>query len=493
MAAGTGRIDMLRRQGEHALTRRQWNEAVRAFRELVRLHPSDADGWFNLGYGLRHAGKFEEALDAYAQALRADAADPAMIHVNRAVILSDHVGDEAGAEIALRTALALRPEHPIALLNLGNLYEEQGRRGDAVGCYDTLLAAGDTASDASIEALGRMLHLVEPASLDDPRLARLLGVVQRSDVNAHVRANGWFALGHAFERLNATEAALRAFSEGKRWGYSGVAPYDPSAAQAQVEALTQVFDAAVPGHTAVGLLSPEPIFIVGLFRSGSSLLEQVLGCHPDIAAAGELDLLPRLAWRQLAPFPEGARSLTAHAAREHATEYHAALRARLPQARASCRFATDKRPDNYRLIGLIKRLFPAARFVHTVREPRDVALSIYMQHLNPSAFPYAGTLQGIAHEITLHERTMAHWNALYPGDIAAFDYDAFVRAPEATLRPLLAWLGLDWAPECLQFQAAARSVKTASYWQVRQPLHTSASGRWRRYRAHLPGFFDRLR
>jgi hypothetical protein len=220
-----------------------------------------------------------------------------------------------------------------------------------------------------------------------------------------------------------------------------------------------------------------------MFRSGSTLIEQVLGAHPDLVAGGELDWFPRLAAR-LTPFPAALASLSdadasalAHAYREH-------LAQRFPQA-SGARYLSDKRPDNFLLIGLIQRLFPGARIVHTRRDPIDNGFSIYTQHLNQDVSAYASDLANIGHYYGQYRRLMAHWHASFPGLIHDFDYDAFVREPEPVLSRLLEFLGLDWNDRCLQFHGLGGAVKTASYWQVREPLHAGASGRWRPYARQL--------
>jgi hypothetical protein len=138
-------------------------------------------------------------------------------------------------------------------------------------------------------------------------------------------------------------------------------------------------------------------------------------------------------------------------------------------------------------------VFPDARIVHTVRHPLDTGLSIYSQHLSQDRFPYSSDLGHIGHYIAHYRRLMAHWKARYPGTIHDFDYDAFVRAPRATLEPLLEFLGLPWHEDCLRFHLAGGAVKTASYWQVREPLHEAASGRWRPYATMLSPLIDALR
>jgi hypothetical protein len=145
---------------------------------------------------------------------------------------------------------------------------------------------------------------------------------------------------------------------------------------------------------------------------------------------------------------------------------------------------TDKRPDNFLYIGLIKRLFPDARIVHTMRNPLDNCLSIYFLHLDHS-MSYALDLADIGHYYVQYRRLMAHWQSLYGADILELDYDALVREPRARIERLLEFCGLEWEDACLSFNQAKRAVKTASVWQVREGLYQRSSGRWRNYAAQL--------
>jgi hypothetical protein len=229
-----------------------------------------------------------------------------------------------------------------------------------------------------------------------------------------------------------------------------------------------------------------------MFRSGSTLVEQVLGGHPRVTPGGELNFLLMLAAGRLAPFPQSMATVAPEREAGFAAEYRAHLASLFPQAGAGS-IITDKRPDNYLLIGFIKRLFPAARIVHTTRHPMANGLSIFQQHLNPKVAGYSTDLSDIGHHYGEYRRLMAHWKALYPDSIFDFDYDAFVREPAPALQPLLEFLGLDWDARCLEFHQLRNTVKTGSYWQVRQPLHANASERWRHYDAHLGPLRSALR
>ncbi|HEX5461751.1 MAG TPA: sulfotransferase [Steroidobacteraceae bacterium] len=232
---------------------------------------------------------------------------------------------------------------------------------------------------------------------------------------------------------------------------------------------------------------PAPIFICGMFRSGSTLAERLLASHPGIEAGGELGLIPGLVNGPLRPFPASMASVSAEALARLAGGYSEELGRRC----AGASYATDKRPDNFLYLGLIKRLFPQAKIVHTTREPLDNCLSVYFLHLD-HGMSYALDLRDIGHYYRQYRRVMAHWQALYGEDILDFEYDAFVRDPKPAGERLFEFLGLDWQDGYLGLPARG-AVRTASVWQVRESIYRRSSGRSRHYRKWLEELERELR
>ena len=449
-------------------------EALAAYEALLAAHPDLPDSWYNLALLQRKAGRPEAALASYDEALRRGVSDPEEVRLNRAVILSDDLRREAEAETELNAALALNPRYVPALLNLGNLHEDRGRRGDAVAAYEAILALDPNDPDA----LARLGGLATPSGPNDPLIGRLRGAIGRHGPVQDAALG--FALGRMLDAAGAYEeafAACAAANAASRAG--GSARYDRAAMEAQVDALIAAFPEPWTGRPVTGT-RPPPVFICGMFRSGSTLVEQVLASHARVTAGGELDLIPAMTRGPLAPWP-GSLKTTAPAILDAlAAGYLAALSATFPAADV----LTDKRPDNLMHIGLIKRLFPDAKVVNTVRDPLDNALSVYFLHLDPG-MAYALDLLDIGHYQGQQQRLMDHWKSLYPNDIRDFDYDAFVAEPTPGLERLLAFLGLDWDPGCLAFHQLDNAVKTASVWQVREPLYQRSSGRARHYQRQL--------
>lgn len=481
--------ETLLRQAAGLMREGRRREAIELYRRLLAQRPDLTDSWYNLGFLLKAEGRFEAALAAYGEALARGVGGAEEVHVNRAVIYADHLRKDEAAEAELRAALKINQDYLPALLNLGNLHEEKGEREEAASCYEAIVGRPAAArKDAALaaEALARLAQVRPPSALDDPQLVRLRQTAQKSvDLDGVTRANLYFSLGRAYDALAAYDAAFEAFSEANRQARRAGPAYSRAATERYFEALTKAFAAPFAAPAADAARGPSPIFICGMFRSGSTLVEQILSAHQAVTMGGELNILHRLAEGPLAPFPQSVSTLTNDRAAGLAATYRAELAKLFPEADRPGAYVTDKRPDNFLLIGLIRRLFPAAKIVHTTRHPLDNCLSVFVQHLDQSKAGYSSDPGDIAHYFAHYRRLMAHWKKLYPDDIFDFDYDAFVRAPRPALERLLDFLGLAWEERCLDFHTQKTTVKTASYWQVRRPLYREASGRWRNYERHL--------
>jgi hypothetical protein len=474
----------IQRQALELLNQGRYAESITLHQRLLTVNPEFAEAWFNLGYMMNAIGRHSQAVEAYRKSLANGISRPEEVHLNIAVIYSDHLRLDEEAETELQRALAIAPAYGPALLNLGNLQEERGEREKAVVCYESILSAtADDGDGLSLRqnAFARLIQLQPLGQISEPLLQKAISVAQSGPPES--RANLLFAVGRAYDLLGSFDSAFNAFQDANTQARINAAPYNPSAQEKFVDDLIRTTPSN-QGHrrneTQHG--RPAPLFICGMFRSGSTLVEQMLAAHPAVATAGEIDYLPRLAI-QLKPLPNSLSTLSDDIAKSMANGYTKHLFGLFPTDGKT--YLTDKRCDNQLLIGLIKRLFPSAKIIHTKRHPIDNALSIFMQHMNPRATPYATDLLEIGHYYTQYRRLMSHWTRIHEGSIFDFDYDLFVRNPETELKRLLDFLELRWEDRCLDFHQLKNTVKTASYWQVRKPLYVESSGRWRHYAKHL--------
>jgi len=264
--------------------------------------------------------------------------------------------------------------------------------------------------------------------------------------------------------------------------------FDVDAGRSFVERSRAIFDAAFVDNAA-GLAnsSDMPIFIVGMLRSGTTLVEQILASHPAIYAGGEREYFRNLASQlperlgdAARPYPDCVTALDAETAAQLSAAYLDQVRPQMGEAK---RF-TDKNPLNFEHLGLIMLLFPNARILHCRRDPMDLCLSIYFQHFSEHLdFPYS--FADIAEYHRQYEQLMAHWISVFPGRIHEVQYETLVADLEGVSRGMFANLDLEWDENCLAFHRTDRPVGTASHWQVRQPIYNRSVGRWRHYEPHL--------
>lgn len=475
----TADLEALNRAAESLLHHNRLDEAIAAYRQLLHWQPARAAAWYNLGFLLHRVRAFEAALQAYGQALVHGIEAPEEVHLNRAVLLADELARPAEAKQALAAALALNPRYLPAWMNLATLQEQAGNRAAALTACEHVLAI----DPHHALALSRLPHLQPVRSPDAPVIRRLVRALERPDLSEPERADLGFALGKALDDAQAYDAAFAAYTaanEASRRAGGGVR-YDAGAHARYVDQLIASTGPAPPHAAAPPLAtSPRLIFICGLFRSGSTLVERILASHPEVTAGGELDLIPALVRTQRAALAQPLVTIDPATLDRWRADYLQAVSSRFPGAR----HLTDKRPDNFLHLGLIKTLFPDARIVHTQRHPLDNGLSQYFSHLAHS-MPYALDLAGIAHWQREHRRLMKHWHERFGTDIHTVDYDRLVHDPRAEIEPLLDACGLPWHDSVLRFHERAATVATPSAWQVREPLYQRASGRWRQYAKHL--------
>jgi tetratricopeptide (TPR) repeat protein len=445
-------------------------DAIAAYKQLLAINPDLPDSWFNLGWLQRQARAFDDALASYQQALDRGVPRPEEVHLNRSAIYSDYLHRSRDAVDELRAALEKNPRFVPAWLSLGNLHEDFGEREPAREAYRRALEL----DPANTLALARLATTSLAPELDEDLGRRLREALSQPGSTATQRAGLGFALaalldasGHFDE---AFETVATANLASKQAGGSK-AIYDRAAQERLIDRLIETFDAPAAGHGD----GAAPVFICGMYRSGSTLIEQILAGHSAVRAGGELDLIPTLA-ASIANYPEAV----AEADADQVEKWREFYLSGIPIHPDEHQIVTDKRPENFVHVGLIKTIFPAAKIIHTRRNPLDNLLSLYFLHLDPS-MAYALDLEDAAHWYGQYLRLMAHWKSLYPSDILDLDYDDLVADPESVTGAMLSFVGLDWEDRCLEFHRTERAVRTASVWQVREPLYKRSSGRWRNY------------
>lgn len=449
--------------------------ALESYRALVIARPDHADHWFNLGYLERSFRNHGAALAAYDRALELGIAQPEEVHLNRALILSEDQYLPQAAEAALKAALSINPQFVTAWLNLGNLYEDKGNPDAAIAAYEAALAI----NPVNGRALSRLAGIAAFRQQAETTLPRLLSALENPQLPLADAVEVRFAIGQLLDAMGWYDEAFQAIlTANEAHRFTDPPRYVPQAEAARTQAIAGAFPiAAAPPPPSD---QPVPVFICGLFRSGSTLLEQMLGRHAAITPGGEQEHLPWLIQHRLQPWPDTASRLTPATLADLQRDYLASL----APLKAGAGIVTDKRPDNYLHIGLIKAMFPDARIIHTVRRPIDNFLSIWFLHFG-TGVRYGSDFDDMLAHYRQYLGLMRHWKQHFGADILDVSYEQLVSNPEPEMRRMLDFLGLPWDAACLDPSADTGLVRTASVWQVRQPLHGRSAGRWQNYAAHL--------
>ena len=457
-------------------------EAVEAYRQAVSLAPSDANAHNNLGAALRELGRFEEAVAAHLRALELRPGHaPA---ANNLGIALREAGRPDEAEAAYRQAIALDPGFADAYANLGNALQEVGRLDDAKAAYRRAITL---APNQSADAYRNLVDLA-PDALDDRDVAALEALLAQPSLPEDQAMRLCFALGQAYEHRQDFDRAFARFARGNHMKRATLT-YDVAADEDRVDRLMASYPADRVARCAdLGYADDTPIFVVGMPRSGTTLVEQILASHSLVFGGGELTEFGTAAAR-LAPALGGGIAADPDGAALAALgeAYVAALRRRAPEAR----HITDKLPGNVFHVGLIALALPRVRIVYCVRDPVDTCLACYRK-LFVIAHGFAYDLTDLGRYCRLTGRLMAHWQAVLPGRILDVRYEDVVAHQERETRRLLDFCGLPWEDGCLAFHRTQRPVQTASAGQVRRALYSGAVRRWDRYRNHLEPLLEVL-
>jgi hypothetical protein len=310
-------------------------------------------------------------------------------------------------------------------------------------------------------------------------MEKLAWDIDSLDVDDQIRLR--FGLGKTYANLGDHERSFRHVLEGNRLKRQEFT-YDEAKTLEHFDRIRRTFTAElIRERRNVGDPSQTPVFVVGMPRSGTTLIEQILASHPKVFGAGELrlfgTLMGTLRGADGSEFPECVARLTTDQIRVLGTTYNRGIRALAPDAER----VVDKMPFNFYSVGLIHLALPNARIIHARRDPRDIALSCFSLLFN-EGHEFTYDLAEIGHFIRAYEMLMQHWQGLLPqGAILEVKYEELVDRLEVEAGRIIAYCGLDWDDACLSFHKTRRPVRTASVNQVRQPIYRSSVGRWRRY------------
>lgn len=427
----------------------------------------------NLGLALYELGNFSEAMDILEKALRLEAGSTHAL-TNIAVVLYG-TGRIDEAEDCYKRILRIDPNNAKAHNNLGVIMQSRGRLGEAEDSYRRAIAFKPDFTKAH-------LHYVSAKKItrrddDEMLIADLEELAARAVSGSDQESDAHFALGKCYDDLGDYEKAFWHYTKGHDMACDKDS-FDPVQHRDEVSGLMATFDREFFSQRATfGSSSKLPIFIVGMPRSGTTLVEQIVSSHPEVWGAGELSFWSEL--RQGMPV-NSVMQIEQQEASSMADAYVAHLRSVAP----TVRHVTDKMPNNFFHLGLIRLCFPNARIIHCKRNPLDTCLSIYTQKF-VTPHSYAHKLENLALYYEQYERLMQHWEKALPGQMFEVQYEDMVANQDAISRKLLEFCDVEWDDKCLAFERNERIVQTASNWQVRQPMYATSIARWKNYQAFL--------
>ncbi len=421
-------------------------DAITAFDRAAKLEPKKAEAWAGLGSAYGRAMYPEKAVKAYERAIEISGDVPATLSSYAWELKT--VGDQDAALTAYRRAIKVKPRFGPAYWSMANL---------------------------------------KIFNFTDAEIEVMLEQVEREDLTEIEDIHFRFALGKAMEDKKDYERAWHFYNTGNQRQRMTV-EYEPSELEKRQTTIKDVFDAQfLIERAGVGFDVRDPIFIVGLPRSGSTLVEQILASHSQVEGTSELPVLGRITesigrYRtDGVRYPEGVRDLRDKDLRAYGREYiEECQRHRITE---KPRF-TDKLPNNFPMMGFAHLILPNATIINARRHPFDTCLGAYKQLFGQGQnFTY--DMLDLAHYYQQYDATMKHWHAVLPGKVLDVHYEATVTDLEYQVRRILEHCGLPFEESCLRFYESERAVKTASSEQVRQPIYSSALGKWRRYEKHL--------
>lgn len=481
-------VRLLELAAELAQVRGRFGEADHFLNRALEKEPENAGLWTRraLLAGKRLGEKKGREAADKALALTEGKQGPprAMaLTANAHVLLEEEKHSEG--EAAYRQALELLPTCVPAMSGLGQLLMQLGRVDEATALYEELKKI------APLQGWSQLIHAREvpedPAVLEQMALA-----ARRPSLEGPVQSHLLFTLAAAWEKKKDYEQAWGFATEANQAAKEHLS-YRPEQHRGRVEREMARFSKEfMQSRCGWGSESRLPTFVLGMPRSGTTLVEQILGSHSKVFGAGELSLVPELIQRLSAwemklgtrrQYPECIDDMGKEESRRFADKHLEELRAYAPDAQR----IVDKLPHNFEHIGLIKLLFPQAKILHLKREPRDVAMSNYFVDYAAKfgGMGFAYDLSTIGEQLVDHQRLMNHWHKVFPGQILEVDYDLLVEDVEGWAHTIIDYLELGWEEGVLAFQELDRAVKTASVWQVRQPVYTTSKAKWKRYEQHL--------
>jgi len=482
-----GNVDALRLLAGIAMRAKQWGDAEALLERALEIAPDFFQGWMDLGLSRQEQDKTDAALEAFARVAQLEPNRPNGFAASGTT--SAMAGRHEQAIEFFETAIQKDPSHAGALSGLGHVLKTVGRRDEAIARYRECVQHNPSHGESWWSLANLKTFRFQPEEVDT-----MLAQLQDRSLSDEVRTNFEFALGKAFEDAKDYGHAFEHYARGNE-NRRQRETYDPvQTADVHDQFINTFTREFIESRAGTGDPSPAPIFIVGLPRSGSTLIEQILASHPDVEGTHELPDLGRVA-RSIGLRREDKRVYPG-VVPELSDDELAALgadyleRTKKHRPEGAPHF-TDKLPNNFVHVGFLELVLPNAKIIDARRHPLDSCLGSFKQ-LFARGQPFTYDQFELAEFYMQYRRLMEHWSDVLPGKVLEVQYEDVIEDLETQVRRILEYCELPWDDACLRFYESDRAVKTASSEQVRQPIYSSSRHLWRNYERHLEPMIEVL-
>ncbi len=457
-------------------------EAGVMFHKACEVNPNYFDSFKNYAEFLLKAHRYDEAIECLMHARNLQSQDLS-IHD----MLGQAYSGMNNSELAVSTYQDILMKEPSRLSSLTGLAQVYLDIGDIPKLTELCNKIIDINPE---EPNGYLIKArINKYKENNDLVSHLTKFTINNDLDDEQRLLAYFALGKVLDDSKNYKEAFEAYASGNAIKNKTL-NYNKSSFENSISNIISFFNAdKIVEKVSLGSSSNLPVLIVGMPRSGTTLTEQIISSHPEIIGAGEVPFWGKsptaIPYRinSKTPFPDCIDEISSNAASAIAEMYESTLHKIVGQD-TKPKHITDKMPHNFLFLGLIAIFFPNVKIIHTKRDPIDTCLSIFFQNFN-NAHQYAADLTNLVHQYKQYERLMLHWHKLFPNRILDINYENMIADPEYWSRKLIQHVGVNWDDACLAPHKLERSVKTASHWQVRQPIYKSSVERWKNYEPYI--------
>lgn len=468
----------------------KYDEAALLFEKVLQFKPDHVEAFYGIAKLHLHKHNFIEAENYIRKALNAN---PQQVEYHQ--LLSEiylEQGNNSAALMQLDHVLSIDPAHANSYLAKGNILMEMGEIARAKDQFSAITQVPDINTQLQAHYCLAQLQKCKP---DYPGLKALLTIADNIHaISPQKQAYAYFALGKCYDDMGEYKKAFSYFTEGCRLKRQLINYHITEQIQLTNNIMKTFTKETIDYLRTFAHPSNLPIFIVGMPRSGTTLVEQIIASHPKVYGAGELtyfnDIVqnPVIVNKKKLYFPENIPHLTREFYHSFTENYLSHLR----HYSTCAKHITDKMPQNFSVIGLIHALFPHAKIIHVKRNPIDVCLSCYTKLFSKGQH-YSYDLTELGQYYNCYEMIMSHWRHILPANAwLDVNYEEVIQNTEAEAKRLITYCNLSWDPACLAFYESKRTVRTASFMQVRQPVYTTSLNRWRRFENELAPLIEVL-